>query len=133
MITTNNKNLAKRFEYLKNPPSVNRPEEMNGFKEISLNQRLSNLHAAVGLAQLERLEKNIKKKNAMAKIYNSIFEKTKLINFIKPNKNERVVYWRYTIFLDKKSIEKIHKNFKKDWDHYKRNLFTTSFTSNFQK
>ena len=102
MITTNNKNLAKRFEYLKNPPSVNRPEEMNGFKEISLNQRLSNLHAAVGLAQLERLEKNIKKKNAMAKIYNSIFEKTKLINFIKPNKNERVVYWRYTIFLDKK-------------------------------
>ena len=42
----------------------------------------------------------------MAKIYNSIFEKTKLINFIKPNKNERVVYWRYTIFLIKKSIEK---------------------------
>ena len=33
---------------------------MNGFKEIT-NQRLSNLHAAVGLAQLERLEKNIKK------------------------------------------------------------------------
>ena len=49
----------------------------------------------------------------MAKIYNSIFEKTKLINFIKPNKNERVVYWRYTIFLIKIN-EKIHKNFKKD-------------------
>ena len=62
MITTNNKNLAKRFEYLKNPPSVNRPKKMNGFKEISLNQRLSNLYAAVGLAQLERLEKNIKKR-----------------------------------------------------------------------
>ena len=62
MITTNNKFLAKRFELLKNPPSVNRPEEINGFKEMSINQRMSNLHAAVGLAQLERLEKNIKKK-----------------------------------------------------------------------
>lgn len=102
MITTNNKKLAKRFEYLKNPPSVNRPEEMNGFKEISLNQRLSNLHAAVGLAQLERLEKNIKKKNNMAKIYNGMFKKSEFINFIKPKKYERVVYWRYTIFLDKK-------------------------------
>ena len=102
MITTNNKKLAKRFEYLKNPPSVNRPEEMNGFKEISLNQRMSNLHAAVGLAQLERLEKNIKKKNDMAKIYNKSFEKSNLITFIKPKKYERAVYWRYTIFLDKK-------------------------------
>ena len=62
MITTNNRKLAKRFELLKTPPSVNRPEEMGGFKEISLNHRMSNLHAAVGLAQLERLEKNIKKK-----------------------------------------------------------------------
>lgn len=114
MITTNNKRLAKRFEYLKNPPSVNRPEEMDGFKEISLNQRLSNLHAAVGLAQLERLEENIKKKNIMAKIYNDIFEKSKLIDFIKPKKTERAVYWRYTIFLDKKiSRNKFIKILKK--------------------
>ena len=59
MMTTNNKKIAERFEKLKNPPSVNRPEEQNGFSEISLNHRLSNLHAAVGLAQLERLEKNL--------------------------------------------------------------------------
>ena len=29
MVTTNNKKLAKKFEYLKNPASVNRPEEMD--------------------------------------------------------------------------------------------------------
>ena len=61
MITTDDKNLADRFENLKNPPSVNRPEERDGFSEISMNHRMSNLHAAVGLAQLERLEENIKK------------------------------------------------------------------------
>lgn len=114
MITTNNKSLANRFEYLKNPSSVNRIEEMNGFKEISLNQRMSNLHAAVGLAQLERIEKNIKKKNLIARIYNSIFEKSKLISFIKPKKIERVVYWRHTIFLDKKiNRKKFIKTLKK--------------------
>lgn len=102
MITTNNSALAKRFEMLKNPPSVNRPEEVQGFKEISLNHRMSNLHAAVGLAQLERINKNIVKKNKMAQIYNQIFEKSKIIKFIKPKKYEKVVYWRYTIFLDKK-------------------------------
>tara|TARA_B100001741_G_C16544119_1_gene595873 strand:+ start:936 stop:2045 length:1110 start_codon:yes stop_codon:yes gene_type:complete len=102
MVTTNNKKLAKKFEYLKNPASVNRPEEMDGFKGISMNHRFSNLHAAVGLAQLERLESNIKKKLRMAKIYDEIFSKTNLISYVSPKKIERVVYWRYTIFLDKK-------------------------------
>jgi dTDP-4-amino-4,6-dideoxygalactose transaminase len=32
MITTDNKMLAERFENLKNPPAVNRPEERNNFK-----------------------------------------------------------------------------------------------------
>ena len=82
MITTNDKNLADRFDKLKNPPAVNRPEERDGFTEISMNHRLSNLHAAVGLAQLERLEKNIKKKERMAEIYDEIFEKSEGISLI---------------------------------------------------
>lgn len=115
MITTNNTKLAKRFEILKNPASVNRPEEMGGFSEISMNHRMSNLHAAVGLAQLERLEKNIKKKIKMAKIYNQEFKNSKFITFVKPLKYERVVYWRYTILLNKKiNIKKFIKEAKKN-------------------
>ena len=60
--TRNWREEKERLENLKNPPSVNRPEERDGFSEISMNHRMSNLHAAVGLAQLERLEENIKKK-----------------------------------------------------------------------
>ena len=101
MITTNNFKLAKRFEKLKNPASVNRPEEMN-FSEISMNHRMSNLHAAVGLAQLEKIEANIAKKIRMANIYDKKFFKSKNIKFIKTEKYERVVYWRYTILLNKK-------------------------------
>ena len=109
MMTTNNKKIAERFEKLKNPPSVNRPEEQNGFSEISLNHRLSNLHAAVGLAQLERLEKNIRKKLKLAEIYNKAFENSNHIKFIKPEKNNKVTYWRYTIFIDKKINKKKFK------------------------
>jgi len=102
MITTNNKDLADRFEKLKNPPAVNRPEERDGFTEISMNHRLSNLHAAVGLAQLERLEQNIKKKLRMAEIYDEIFNNAKGISLIKEDDKNRTVWWRYTILLDPK-------------------------------
>ena len=102
MITTNDKNLAERFEKLKNPPSVNRPEERDGFMEISMNHRLSNLHAAVGLAQLERLEENIKKKIKMAEIYDEIFKDAEGIKIIKADSEHRTVWWRYTILLDQK-------------------------------
>ena len=108
MITTNDKSLSDRFEKLKNPPAVNRPEERGGFNEISMNHRMSNLHAAVGLAQLERLENNIKIKMQMAALYNNEFKDAfgiKLIN--KSPFNTRNVYWRYTIFLDSKiNLEK---------------------------
>ncbi len=102
MITTNYKNLAERFEKLKNPPSVNRPDERDGFMEISMNHRLSNLHAAVGLAQLERLEKNIEKKIKMAEIYDNIFKDAEGIKIIKSDPEHRTVWWRYTILLDQK-------------------------------
>ena len=102
MVTTNDKNLAERFEKLKNPPSFNRPAERDGFAEISMNHRLSNLHAAVGLAQLERLEENIKRKIKMAEIYGEIFENVNGIKIIKENPSNRTVWWRYTILLDQK-------------------------------
>jgi perosamine synthetase len=64
---------------------------------------MSNLHAAVGLAQLERLEKNINRKIKMANIYNKIFKNTPGIKFIsKEFPKSRCVFWRYTIFLDPK-------------------------------
>lgn len=102
MITTNDKLLAERFDDLKNPPAVNRPEERNGFSEISMNHRMSNLHAAVGVAQLERLEKNIEKKIKIAHGYDELFKSAEGIKIIKADAWSRTVYWRYTIILDER-------------------------------
>ena len=50
----------------------------------------------------------------MANIYNNIFKKSKFIKFFEPKSYERVVYWRYTIFLDKRiNIKKFIKICKK--------------------
>jgi len=102
MITTNNKQLAERFHSLKNPPSVNRPEERNNFSEIAMNHRMSNLHAAVGVAQLEKLEESVKNKIRMANLYNQIFQDSEEIKIFKANPQDRTVYWRFCIFVDEK-------------------------------
>ena len=106
MITTNDKTLAERFDNLKNPPAVNRPEERNGFSEISMNHRMSNLHAAVGVAQLERLESTIEKKIKMANFYDGHFKSADGIKVVKADSWSRTVYWRYTILLDEKIDQK---------------------------
>jgi perosamine synthetase len=98
MITTNNKKILDRFTMLMLPPPVN-----NGIShEIRMNHRMSNLHAAVGLAQLERLDKVIAKKQRMAKIYDEELQNIKGINIVRPDANTSTVYWRYTILLDKR-------------------------------
>ena len=102
MITTNDKQLAERFDNLKNPTAVNRPEERNGFNEISMNHRMSNLHAAVGVAQLERIEKNIEKKIKIANLYDELFKDAEGIKIIKSDSWSRTTYWRYTILIDEK-------------------------------
>ena len=66
-----------------------------------MNHRMSNLHAAVGLAQLERLEDNIKKIK-MSKIYDEIFENAVGIKIIKSDTEHRTVWWRYTILIDQR-------------------------------
>ncbi len=95
IMTTNNKELAERFELLKNPASMN----ITNFGEISINQRMSNLHAAVGLAQLERVEKTVKKKRKIAEFYDHQFELCKGVTIIPPDPWTRSVYWRYNLLL----------------------------------
>lgn len=98
MITTNDEKLAERFRLLMNPAPMN----VTDFAEISTNQRMSNLHSAVGLAQLQRLEESVAKKLKMAKIYDEKFRDHPGIKVIPADDWSRTVYWRYTVVLDPK-------------------------------
>jgi len=98
MITTNNKKWFERFKLLIDPAPMN----VTNFAEISLNQRMSNLHAAIGLAQLKRLEKTIAKKLKMAKIYDRELKDCPGVTIIPADPWTRTVYWRYTLLLSPK-------------------------------
>ena len=110
MITTDNKEFAERFKLLIHPAPMNKTD----FNEISINQRISNLHAAIGLAQLGRLEETIKKKLRMAKLYDEHLKDLDGITIIPTDPWTRTVYWRYTILLSQKiSRDKVIEESKK--------------------
>ncbi|MBX7490409.1 UDP-4-amino-4,6-dideoxy-N-acetyl-beta-L-altrosamine transaminase [Helicobacter turcicus] len=77
--TTNSPKYAKKMQLLKNHGITKDPDDFECKKQgawyyeqqiIGFNYRLSELHAALGLSQLTRLEGYVKKRNALAKIYN---------------------------------------------------------------
>jgi len=69
---------------------------------IGFNYRMTNIQAAVGLAQMERLEFFIKQKKIMAKKYRFYLNKNKQIFFSKNFSKTKSSYWLYYIKLKKK-------------------------------
>ncbi len=96
MITTKHALIYERIKKLIDPAPMN----MTDFAEISINQRMSNVTAAIGLAQLERLEKVIARKLKMAKMYDELFENTDGLKPCLAESWTRTVYWRYTVMLE---------------------------------
>lgn len=90
-ITTNNKDLYQKIVELKIPTENN-----YNSSTIRLNNRMSNISAAVALAQLERIEYLISKRRKVAELYYKEFANTEFFTF-KENPNNRNVYWRFQI------------------------------------
>jgi len=67
---------------------------------IGFKYSLSNLLAAIGLAQLEYIEETIKKKIRVAKTYNKHLGKIKGITLPYESKDVRNVYWMYGILIE---------------------------------
>jgi perosamine synthetase len=85
------------------------PERRFVHDEISGNYRLTNLQAAVGLAQLEKLESTIEKKKKLGRLYNEILGGSeKLQTPLEGTQGYENHYWVYGVVLkDKRSAEDI--------------------------
>ena len=70
-----------------------------------LNYRMTNLQAAIGLAQAERLNNIIKKKINISKYYMQKLENEKLVKFQKIPNNVRSTYWAVGVILTDKNID----------------------------
>ena len=79
---------------------------------IGYNFKFSDLNAALGISQLEKLPKMIKQKNFIDHFYKTELANVKEIKFFKSNFDEKPVYWMIAITVKKKnSLKKfLHRN-----------------------
>lgn len=100
MVVTDDEGLAKRCRMLRN--LCFRKDARYVHDEISDNYRFTNLQAAVGLAQLERLDEFVGKKRQMGRYYTE--ELCNIEGLILPIEKTNYadnIYWVYGIVLDK--------------------------------
>lgn len=105
IILTNSLNLKKKIYQLKN-----HGREVKGVfkhKTIGYNFMFTEMQAAIGNIQLDKLNKILKKKENIFKRYKLELSKIKKVKFMENLKKNKPVYWFSNIFLDdKKKLKK---------------------------
>jgi perosamine synthetase len=100
MIITNDIDLYRRAKHITTTAKINHPYEFV-HDEVGYNYRMPNLNAALGCAQIDRLDEFLDIKLNIAKRWNTFFE-DKNITFFKPLKGNKANYWLNTIILNSK-------------------------------
>ena len=98
MIITNDSELAKRAKYITTTAKVPHPYEFV-HDQIGYNYRMPNLNAALGCAQMERLEEFLTIKAQLADQWDSFFSK-RGADFAKAIEGNKANHWLNTIILD---------------------------------
>ena len=112
MVVTDDEELAERCRMLRN--LCFRKDVRYVHDEISDNYRFTNLQAAVGLAQLERLDEFVERKRAMGKYYTEHLSDIKGIKLpIAKTDYADNIYWVYGLLLneniqvDNRTVQKL--------------------------
>lgn len=100
MVVTDDENLAERCRMLRN--LCFKKDVRYVHDEISDNYRFTNLQAAVGIAQLERLETFVKRKRDMGRYYTEALKGVRGLQLpIVRTEDAENIYWVYGLLLDK--------------------------------
>ncbi len=70
---------------------------------VGFNYRMTNLQAALGVAQLEKIDKFIGKKRKIAKLYNSFLKNVQGVVSHPEMPQAKNVYWLYSILINKEA------------------------------
>ena len=99
MIVTDDAQLAERCRSLRN--LCFKPEQRFVHDELGWNLRMTNLQAALGLAQLERLDEFVARKRAMGKLYTSLLQGMSGVRLPLPRTDHAEnIYWVYGLVLE---------------------------------
>lgn len=97
MLTTNNEKIFKRAVLLKD--LAHSPKKRFFHHHIGFNFRMTNIQAALGLAQLEQVDKYTEKKRWMADLYNELLKDHENLELPIEQDFVKSVYWMYAVKL----------------------------------
>jgi len=104
MILTNSLKIAKKARYLTTQAKDDPVHYIHN--DIGYNFRLSNIQAAMGLAQLESLPTYIRKKKAIHEVYKSKIDKIKGLRIFSAPHLSKCNYWLNIVEIEKKLSKK---------------------------
>lgn len=102
MCITNNSKLAERMHFLKD--HAMRPERRYWHPELGYNLRMTNIQAAIGVAQLEQISKFLTLKIKHAQLYRSLLQNVKGLAMQPQMPWARSVYWMHSLLVDEKEF-----------------------------
>lgn len=98
MIVTNDDTVAKRARYLTTQAKDDPIEYVHG--AVGFNYRLTNIQAAMGVAQMEQLDLYIERKRANAALYTEALSGTPGIEPMREASYALGTFWMYTVLID---------------------------------
>jgi len=98
MVVTNDKNIAEKARLLRNH-GFGEPRFLHN--EFGFNYRMTNVQAAIGVAQMEYADKLVDARIRNANLYNSLLKNVKGITLPPEEEWAKNVYWMYGILVEK--------------------------------
>ena len=103
MITTNSKRIYERAKSIRNL-SFGKVDRFN-HDEISSNNRMSNIQATLGLSQLSRINKIVKKRQNIGRKYFNILKNNKNIFIPEPKRKDvKNIYWVIAVLINNTNL-----------------------------
>jgi len=106
MVTTNDETLFERSRYFKDLCFPLTGERTYFHEDIGYQYRLSNMQAALGVAQMEKINDYIDMRRHNNLLYKTFLKDVKGINFQPENEGCKNIYWMNAITIDPELIGK---------------------------
>lgn len=100
MLITNNEDVAKKAKYLSNQTKTITENGAMYHEKVGYNFRMPNILAAMGLAQLEKVDEYLEVKRRNARLYNDLLKGVKGITLTKEVDYVDNCYWLYSILVE---------------------------------
>lgn len=97
MLVTDDEELANRLRMLRDHAMP--PENRYWHDEVGFNYRMTNMQAAVGLAQMQRIDEFLARKREIADLYSARLSEIPSINLPVEREGYTNIFWMYSIVL----------------------------------